>query len=327
MSLSADVLQYLSRYIDNDNDKYYFMATCKNFIMAPILFTGEYRCSSILKSSLYHNFINVHVDYPNSNGKIKCFPKNVKRLYIDRFMEGIWRMIPSTVTHLIFDKHSECIFIDKIPSSVIYLDLGGKSIKNIPPAVKYLTLRHRQEHAENIPSSVTHLLIGYMKNDSVPSFITHLKIEGFEWRDYFVPKPGCIPTSVTHLVFGNHFNKKIDGLIPSSVTHLTFGKHFRKSTNNKIPSSVTHLILMDLFFCGRKIPNSVTHLTLANKRGSSYIPPSVTHLVVHKKYSGNIPTTVKFVSHKRLPMYDSSLREFEISNLINNSESSSEDDY
>ena len=329
MSLPTDVLQYLSQYIDNDNDKYHFIVTCKNFMLAPILFIREYRCSAILKSSLYHNFTNVRVDYPNSIGKIKCFPKNIKRLNIDRFMEEIWGMIPQIVTHLIFDKHSECIFADKIPSSVIYLDLGGKFVKNIPSAVKYLTLRHRQEHVDTIPSSVTHLLIGYMKNDSVPSFITHLKIESFEWRDYFKAKPGCIPTSVTHLVFGDHFNKNIDGLIPSSVTHLTFGKNFCKSIRN-IPSSITHLILGEHFQCMINIPFSVTHLTLENYRGSlTNLPSSVTHLVIHENYSREIPTTVKFISHERLPMYDESLREFEVEipNLINDSGSSFEDDY
>ena len=51
--------------------------------------------------------------------------------------------------------------------------------------------------------------------------------------------------------------------------------------------------------------------------------------MIHENYSREIPTTVKFISHERLPMYDESLREFEVEipNLTNDSGSSFEDDY
>ena len=49
---------------------------------------------------------------------------------------------------------------------------------------------------------------------------------------------GCIPNSVTHLTFGNYFNKPIKNCIPNSVTHLTFGHWFNQNINDCIPNSV-----------------------------------------------------------------------------------------
>eukprot|EP01112_Ceratiomyxa_fruticulosa_P015379 TRINITY_DN4513_c0_g1_i4.p1 TRINITY_DN4513_c0_g1~~TRINITY_DN4513_c0_g1_i4.p1 ORF type:complete len:166 (-),score=21.10 TRINITY_DN4513_c0_g1_i4:154-651(-) len=44
------------------------------------------------------------------------------------------------------------------------------------------------------------------------------------------------------LTFGGGFNKPLNGLLPSTLTHLTFGYHFNKSVNS-LPASLTHLTL------------------------------------------------------------------------------------
>jgi len=72
-----------------------------------------------------------------------------------------------------------------------------------------------------------------------------------------------LPKHVTHLTFGDHFNKAINSCIPKSVTYLTFGYCFNRPIKDCIPSSVTHLTFGHRFNQTIKdfIPNSVTHLT------------------------------------------------------------------
>src|ERR1700722_15408620 len=77
--------------------------------------------------------------------------------------------------------------------------------------------------------------ITYDKN--IPSSVTHLTF-GEEFNQNIKE---CIPSSVTYLKFGSNFNQDIKNCIPSSVTHLTFGEEFNQNIKDYIPSSVTHL--------------------------------------------------------------------------------------
>ena len=40
---------------------------------------------------------------------------------------------------------------------------------------------------------------------------------------------GCIPNSVTHLIFGPYFNQPIEGCIPESVIELKISQYYRKA--------------------------------------------------------------------------------------------------
>ena len=48
---------------------------------------------------------------------------------------------------------------------------------------------------------------------------------------------------ITHLTFGLSYRRFQRGTIPSTVTHLTIGQHFNQPLRpNVIPDSVTHLV-------------------------------------------------------------------------------------
>ena len=51
-----------------------------------------------------------------------------------------------------------------------------------------------------------------------------------------------IPKNVTHIIFGNNFNQKMDNFIPNNVTHIFIGNNFNQKIKNSIPNQVTHLI-------------------------------------------------------------------------------------
>ncbi|AUV58578.1 F-box and FNIP repeat-containing protein, partial [Bandra megavirus] len=76
-----------------------------------------------------------------------------------------------------------------------------------------------------------------------------------------------IPTSVTHLTFGDDFNQDITDCIPDNITHLTFGYNFNKNIKGCVPNSVIYLKFGSKFNQNIKgcVPNSVTHLTFGSE--------------------------------------------------------------
>lgn len=118
--------------------------------------------------------------------------------------------------------------------------------------------------------------------------VTNLKFE-FAFNESFEHIPGFIPDTVTHLTFGNKFNKSIRNCIPSSVKYLRFGTDFNQNIRNCIPYGVEHLTLEYGFTntIHDSVPKSVTHLILycdydQSKQGAIHF--GVTHLT----FGGNI---------------------------------------
>jgi len=114
----------------------------------------------------------------------------------------------------------------------------------------------------------------------------------------------CLPSSVTHLTFGKHFNQPIESRkmlshiafdeqlfengIPATITHLTFGDNFNQPIKYCLPPSVTHLKFGYFFNQSIKncIPPSVTHLEFGIffNRSLNNIPLSVQEIKIYKSY-------------------------------------------
>lgn len=131
--------------------------------------------------------------------------------------------------------------------------------------------------------------------DNIPSTVTHL-IFGFHFNQYI---NGCIPTSVTHLIFGNNFNKSIFDCIPSSITYLKFGYSFNRPIENCIPPSVTHLMFGGMFnYLIKGLPSSITYLEFGDRFDQSIkeLPSLITHLTLgywfDKPIKNNIPSSI-----------------------------------
>ncbi|AUV58575.1 F-box and FNIP repeat-containing protein [Bandra megavirus] len=147
-------------------------------------------------------------------------------------------------------------------------------IKKLPIVNRFKRLIYRGK----IPNKKKYLVENL--NKPIPKNITHLIFGDIFNRNI----KNCIPNSVTHLEFGWHFNQNIKDCIPNSVNHLEFGSDFNQNIKDCIPNNVIYL----KFGCSFNqniqdcIPNSVTHLTFYreyNKNIKLWIPKSVTHLL------------------------------------------------
>ena len=124
-----------------------------------------------------------------------------------------------------------------------------------------------------------------------PKHVEHLSFN--DYVESFVDfKKGCIPNSVTHLIFSQHFDQNVEVCIPNSVTHLSFGFHFNQPVRGGIPNSVIHLSFGNYFDQTIKdgIPNSVTHLSFGSHFNKSIdsLPDSIIYLELHDNYNQKI---------------------------------------
>lgn len=334
MEFHPDILKYIAQYITNDTDRYYFMMTSKSMLKLNLTFNEEYEYDKIMMSPLYHQFTNIQI-----GETLKCMnkyfmgqylltlPKNVQRLSIGYF-DGLIKksMIPTTVTHLIFDPNIYNFAMRCIPPSVKYLTIACSYINFIiPMSVTHIILNNYNDHFhDHIPSSVTDLeIIGYFLpiNNKIPSSVTNVKIS-CTWNDkifkcmtdsvthlslsYTTDDDFTVPSSITHLIFTDGFNVRIINKLPSFITHLTFENIFNKAIDNGIiPSSVTHLTFGHYFntVIQKSIPSSVTHLKFGEKFNQSIIhtiPESVIYLTFGKKFNRSLLYLPSSITHLTL---------------------------
>jgi len=174
----------------------------------------------------------------------------------------------------------------------------------------FLTISREMNDSSKIRLSMACRRLNKMKYEMVYSRM--MKIKKTSRLSYFdnfsniiiVDRITMLPKHITHLTFGDKFNRSIKGCIPETVTHLRFGWHFDQPIKDCIPSSVTHLIFGFKFNKPIKdcIPLSVTHLRFDDRFNQSIkdcIPISVTHLTLGKDFDqpiNDMPLTVKEIT-------------------------------
>lgn len=223
-----------------------------------------------------------------------------------------------------------------LPDSVtqLYLESGDFNPQLMPTRLTHLILGYELLHLDItrfIPTTVTHLTAGISVKQVIPFSVTHLKLKSARLEDLegMIPpsvthlelpddgcsygqqlKPGAIPSSVTHIVFGCPDNQKmIPNIIPSSVTHLTFHNSFnRMLPKGVIPSSVKHVVFGDEFnrqICAQTFPHGLTHLCFGRDFNqpirSKCIPSTVESLVFGTNFDQviqplAIPQSVKYLA-------------------------------
>jgi len=225
LSICEDIIIQISEFL-SDREKIQLMATSKllDNLKHKFTYCDKINIIRIYQLPYFDNFECVQI----SSTPYK-YPKNIKHIYYESLKK--------------FTGEGRDIY-DIIPSSVTYLTLGWSQFLCIPvPSVTHLTLYgHLFIDTIKFVPSVTHLRMCDRINaplNCIPSSVTHLTL-GFYFNKSIKDK---IPSSVTHLIFGDSFNKPIKYNIPSSVTHLTFGYYFDQLINDSIPSSVVEIIL------------------------------------------------------------------------------------
>eukprot|EP00026_Physarum_polycephalum_P015445 Phypoly_transcript_16128.p1 GENE.Phypoly_transcript_16128~~Phypoly_transcript_16128.p1 ORF type:complete len:185 (+),score=28.93 Phypoly_transcript_16128:102-656(+) len=82
-----------------------------------------------------------------------------------------------------------------------------------------------------------------------------------------------LPDSITHLHFGNSFDKQVNGYLPPSLTHLSFGDSFKSPVDFWAQKQLTHLTFGKKFnHPVDNLPTSLTHLEIWCKNLTSLLP-------------------------------------------------------
>uniref|UniRef100_A0A6C0C8B5 F-box domain-containing protein n=1 Tax=viral metagenome TaxID=1070528 RepID=A0A6C0C8B5_9ZZZZ len=141
--------------------------------------------------------------------------------------------------------YKEAIHVYKICKLLYFDNFECVSVSRVsrkcPKAAKQISLR---AYSPSFPPFITHLTYECKKPIiNIPQTVTHLT-----FGNSFNRAIDNIPQSVTHITFGASFDQPIKDIIPSSVTHLYFGLHFDQEIKNYIPHSVTHLKFGFFFF-------------------------------------------------------------------------------
>ena len=129
---------------------------------------------------------------------------------------------------------------------------------------------------------------------------------------------------ITHLIFGNNFNQRVDNL-PDSITHIEFGWHFNQMVDN-LPDSTIYLkfgvyfnqsvenlskTLKDLTFGYffnqpvNNLPNSITHLRFGwtfNQQIDN-LPGSITHLKFEGIFNQSVDKLPNSINHLNFGWY------------------------
>uniref|UniRef100_A0A6C0C794 F-box domain-containing protein n=1 Tax=viral metagenome TaxID=1070528 RepID=A0A6C0C794_9ZZZZ len=209
------------------------------------------------------------------NQPIRNIPP-VKRLcFTKKFNHQINNLIPSSVEILGFGKSFDQELSGNVPDSVDFLIYEGnpERIKNCNLRIKSLGWGSTSISSDCVPPSVRRLIFGTRYNlpiQSLPSFITKI-----QFGDHFnQPIDNILPENLISLKFGLNFNQPIDKCIPSSVTRLIFGEKFHQSIANM----------------SRTNNDNLTHLTISSNVEeiiTGDILPSIKYVVLHHNGPNN----------------------------------------
>jgi len=162
-----------------------------------------------------------------------------------------------------------------------------------------LTIDNKLKYSmKNLPKTFTKLTLLY--NTDLTAITNLDSITHLTFGDDFNKSIDHLPNSITHLTFGNSFNQSIDKL-PNSITHLTFGVCFNKSVDN-LPNSITHLTFGEFFNKSvDHLPNSITHLTfdICFIKSVNNLPSSITHLTFGDFFDNpvdNLPKSLEYLT-------------------------------
>ncbi|AVG47860.1 F-box and FNIP repeat-containing [Acanthamoeba polyphaga mimivirus] len=223
--------------------------------------TLEYLNLRLLQSQLRENIIPPNVKHlvlggPYNNNIIKYIPESVIKLELlsdDSF--DISGLSPSIEYLRLSNEFNEDID-GRIPANLKELILGysfNSSVKNaLPKGLKRITFGHlfnQEICAEDMSESLEYIKFGDNFNQNMNNRLTKLtNLTSLIFGDNFDKDIQGLPKSLTHLEFGRKFNRRILNLIPDRVTHLTLGKCYSQKIQGAIPNSVTHLSINKKFY-------------------------------------------------------------------------------
>ncbi|AZL89650.1 F-box and FNIP repeat-containing protein [Megavirus baoshan] len=221
----------------------------------------EYLNLRLLQSQLRDNIIPPNVKYlvldgPYNESIIKYIPSSVVKLELLSDDSIDISGLGSSIEYLRLSNEFNGDINERIPANVKELVFGfsfNSSIHNsLPKGLKRITfgnLFNQDICCEDMPESLEYIKFGEKFNQDINKRLTKLtNLTSLIFGDGFDKDIQGLPKSLIHLEFGNKFNRKILNLIPNGVTHLTLGRRFSQKIQGAIPNSVTHLSINKVFY-------------------------------------------------------------------------------
>jgi hypothetical protein len=140
------------------------------------------------------------------------------------------------------------------------------------------------------------LLVETQPINNLPSSITHLTL-----GHHFNNSVELLPPNLKFLMFGHNFNESVNSL-PDTITHLFFGYRFNKPVNS-LPKNLLHLTFGNCFTKSVKcLPSTITHLIFGNSFNGTVnkLPSTITHLALgssfNREVNGDLFINLKYLS-------------------------------
>ncbi|EAL66115.1 hypothetical protein DDB_G0282511 [Dictyostelium discoideum AX4] len=216
----------------------------------------SYDLPKSLKKIKFGNNWNHGINLKNTNIETIIFANN----YNKKLKAGD---LPDSLKEIVFGYYySQCLEIGSISSQVEKITFGNN------PLVVGI-----------IPSSCKILKLGELLIGSIPPNVTYLSFGNSFTNNNCKIKAGILPSSLTHLIFGDSNIELLKGSIPDSVKYLYFGSKFtnnNKSFKNVLPNNLLHLEFKNINFqfpIYEKPPNSIlknNYIPLIPKRKTTF---------------------------------------------------------
>ena len=162
------------------------------------------------------------------------------------------------------------------------------------------------------PPYVTKIRFNHSKNRHVfspplfpPLLSSHLPWDINLLLGFNQPVNNLLPSSLTHLTFGESFDLPVD-LLPATITHLKFGAEFNHPVDNLQPILQSLELPFNFVHPLDNLPNSISTLLAATSHPIKSLPSSLTHLTLQRmgKMSCPLPSTI---THLRIATGDTSI--------------------
>ena len=234
----------------------------------------NYSCKNIrIYKTLDELELKVNNKYMFNEDNIKCI-SSMSQKYYELTNDNKDEQIPETVTHIVLDGEYKYP-LPKLPSNLLYLDLGESSIKHKLP---------------KLPESLLYLDLGFGYNRKIiklPPNLLFLKLGALYKKE--IPE---LPSSLTHFIDYNGYNSYITlEKLPSSLKSLNIIIDSEYFNLHLLPPDLTHLTLdvlteINYNYLLDELPQSLLYFNIDNyNMPLTNLPNTLLVLIIGQKYN------------------------------------------
>jgi hypothetical protein len=273
-TLSYELLSDVSKYSSNKSLLAFYECTKLLFYLR--------RMNQIQICSV-KNYYNENYDLHISK-VIPKIPHNDPKYYDDNYFHPQLKLPHTVGIAIVSQQFIKCTHITKLKYITFRYPSKLDKFKMIPSSVTHLNMGYffNSNIIDIFPKSLIYLKFGYNFNKNIDCLKTQTPILQFLQfgHDFGYPVDN-LPTSLKYLVFGRRFNQTIDNL-PQTLTHIKIGERFNQSID-KLPKSVICISLLEMQI-------SVFHSI------NTYLKNKVQHPNIHFIFDNHFNTSINDLS-------------------------------